>query len=79
MPDSEWLFFRHEESKPKTEVWRVYSKSSGALLGEIKWLGRWRQYTFWPASETTFNVGCMEDITNFVRHQNEFHRELKRA
>ena len=40
------------------EVWSVH----GAILGTIKWFGRWRQYAFFPADGTIFNPECLRDI-----------------
>lgn len=50
----------------KTRIIEVRSKSSGDLLGTIKWFGRWRQYTFFPEPETTFNTDCMASISGAV-------------
>lgn len=47
----------------KTKIIGVYAVRSGDILGEIKWYGRWRQYTFWPRPDTIFNIGCMEEIS----------------
>jgi hypothetical protein len=46
----------------KTKIVSVCSRSSGELLGEIRWFGRWRQYCFYPERGTIFNHGCMGDI-----------------
>ena len=46
----------------KTKVVDVRNMSSGFVLGQIKWYGRWRQYTFQPSPDTVFSVGCLEDI-----------------
>lgn len=51
----------------KTQVWGVFSVNQGALLGEIRWFGRWRQYTFAPRPETTFNPDCLDTISEFIR------------
>lgn len=45
----------------KTKIVGVYSLSSGALLGEIKWYGAWRQYCFFPRN-AIFNKDCLEII-----------------
>lgn len=58
----------------KTMIWEVTSRSSSAVLGEIKWFGRWRQYCFWPFSNTVFNVGCLEDIQHFIEQLMEMRR-----
>jgi hypothetical protein len=60
---SEYLRFV-ELSTPnrKTPIVEVRSRSSNALLGQIKWYGAWRQFCFWPEPATIFNIGCMTDI-----------------
>lgn len=50
----------------KTRRWQVLSKSSGDLLGRIKWHGQWRQFVFLPEPNTLFNIGCLFDITGFL-------------
>lgn len=63
-------FIRFEDVTPigrKTKVEWVVAQSSDSILGTISWFGRWRQYTFSPASDTTFSVGCMEDINKEIK------------
>jgi len=60
---SEYLdFVRLDTPGRKTPIVEIRSKSSRALLGQIKWYGAWRQFCFWPEPKTIFNVGCMNDI-----------------
>lgn len=65
--ETTYLVFRKEGESPsgKTEIHSVNSRSSGAILGVIKWYGAWRQYCFFPANDTIFNRGCMEDIISY--------------
>lgn len=67
MIDSQYLVF-HDESLPerKTKVFIVCSKSSGDLLGAIRWHGAWRQYIFAPGAGCIFNKGCMLDILQVI-------------
>ena len=67
--DSKYLEFKFVESKPKTQVWNVLSKSDGVILGTIKWFGRWRGYCFFPNLKLDFLVfssSCMKDILEFM-------------
>jgi hypothetical protein len=66
-----------EEQKPKTKVWNVLSKSMGDLLGIIKWYGPWRQYVFFPETETIYSSGCMAFITDFINRANSEQRKAK--
>lgn len=66
--ETTYLVFRKEgeSASGKTEIHSVNSRSSGAILGVIKWYGAWRQYCFFPANDTIFNRGCMEDINDYI-------------
>jgi hypothetical protein len=57
----------------KTEVWHLLSNSSETLLGVVKWYGAWRQYCFFPESETLFSRGCLGDIQSFLKLLMEAH------
>jgi len=52
-------------TKPKTNVYTIFSKSSGDRLGEIKWYAPWRQYCFFPDEETIWAKGCLNEV-NFL-------------
>lgn len=57
-----------------TARWGIYSVSGKGLLGTVGWYGPWRQYTFDPVADTTYNVGCLQDIARFLAAQNQEHR-----
>jgi len=63
MIESKYLEFHKIASLTRTEIWAVDSRASGFNLGLIKWFSKWRQYCFFPNSQTVFNVGCMKDIS----------------
>jgi hypothetical protein len=62
---SKYLEFATIEEK-KTKIIGVWSKKNGDRLGLIKWFGRWRQYAFFPETETLFNVECLNDIQSYI-------------
>jgi len=65
---SEYLNFEvddHYEGKTKRIV--VVSKRHLSILGEIKWYGPWRQYTFFPEEATIWNTVCLEDIQTEIK------------
>jgi len=64
---SKYLEFNIIERKLKTKVVGVYSKLHGNRLGRIKWYGAWRQYAFFPADLTIFNVECLDDIISYIK------------
>ena len=66
MAESKYLEFDKVGSTGKTEVWNILSKTSGFILGQIKWYGAWRQYCFYPSPNSIFNIGCMDDIKKMI-------------
>lgn len=44
----------------------VRSKSQGTVLGQIKWFSGWRQYCFFPSTDTVFNLVCLADIMDRI-------------
>lgn len=67
--NSEYLVFEDNprlSKGKKTKVILVISKSSDNVLGEIRWHGAWRQYTFQPYADTIWNIGCMHDVETCI-------------
>ncbi len=73
---SKWIRFEEVKDTGKTKVWCLWSKNDGTLLGEVKWYGAWRQYTFHTHSDwnTVWNAECLADLTRFVENKNQQHR-----
>ena len=46
-----------------------------AILGLIKWSGKWWQYVFEPESNTQWSADCKQGIVNF---ENKINREERR-
>lgn len=65
LPPSEFMTLTEEAGTGKTRRFTV-SSARGAVLGEIKWYGAWRQYAFWPAPRTIFNTGCLKDLQGWL-------------
>lgn len=74
-------YLRFLETKPddrKTKIVFVHSTQSGALLGEIRWFGRWRQYAFYPHALTIWNPDCLDAVSERIRILNVEHaREVR--
>lgn len=51
----------------KTGIFEVRNKQSDVHLGFVNWYPRWRQYVFCPEADTVFSVGCMKDISEFIK------------
>lgn len=56
----------------KTKIWNVLS-DDGVALGVIRWFGRWRQYAFYPASNTVYERQCLRDLADFCEQQTRKH------
>jgi len=67
MIKSKYMEFDYIGSTGKTDIWNVLSKSSGFILGKIKWYGPWRQYCFFPSPNSVFNNSCMSDIQGAIK------------
>ena len=61
----------------KTQIWDIHSKSSGAILGRIKWYGPWRQYCLFPSPECVFNISCMNEISGMLEKLNSLQRKRR--
>jgi hypothetical protein len=58
----------------KTDIYDVRSKRSREHIGTIRWFGRWRQYTFWPMFDTTWNPDCLRFIADKCAELTREHR-----
>lgn len=54
----------------KTDVWEILTMDKDEL-GFVKFRGAWRQYVFEPGTGTYWNSGCLEEITEFIKEQND--------
>ena len=54
---AKWIQFSElPPLKPrKTKIWLVEAIDGNVELGEIKWIGRWRCYGFYPREYTIYN------------------------
>jgi len=59
------------EDKRKTKVVAIINKNHQEIIGEVRWFSRWRQYCFFPATDTTWNVNCIQDIGDFIGELND--------
>lgn len=68
---SKWLLFdlMPRRNGLKTDRWLVYNKDAEIQIGEIKWYGPFRAYSFFPKNDCVFESTCLQDITNFIQHQ----------
>lgn len=79
MRRAEYLKFKDEDSSHlKTRIVSVRSASSNKPLGWIRWYAPWRQYVFYPATDTLFNSDCLKEIRHWIQSMNSDHREKLR-
>lgn len=68
----------HAKGK-KTKVFAVRKdvddKCYADYLGAIQWNGAWRQYCFYPETETMWSSGCMKGIITFIDKINKQHKD----
>lgn len=77
LPKPKWLEFI-EATPPgrKTKVYMVKNKETGAWLGDIKWYGAWRKYSFFTKAimdhskpvQFIFEASCLQDITDMLKY-----------
>jgi len=69
-------FIQHSlDPKKKTKAWAVENKHGDGFLGHVKWFGRWRKYSFFPAEGCVFEEVCMREISGFIVDRTKDHRE----
>lgn len=61
----------------KTGIWNVVSQSGDFTLGQIKWYGAWRQYVFFPATDTLYNTDCLVAIADRIETCNRWQRNVR--
>jgi len=66
-----------EREIKKTKLYHVYNNKGGPPIGLIKWYGSWRQYCFFPATQTIYSKGCLLDIINFIEQLNKERADVK--
>ena len=54
-----------DDKRRKTDIWECW-RYGVTKLGEVRWWGSWRQYTFQPSPNTVFSKDCMLDIIDFI-------------
>jgi hypothetical protein len=75
--DGKYIQFHVIEKKPKTKVYGIYTLNTDDLIGTIKWHPSWRQYCFFPCSETVWSNGCLKDVENFIYQISKEQKEMR--
>ncbi len=58
----------------KTDVYAIFSRSSGQILGTVSWFSSWRQYCFDPNSGTVWSRSCLDLVVEFLKEVNKAHK-----
>lgn len=71
---AKWIKFIDEKlsESGKTKIWRLVTISTfGVLLGEVRWYGPWRKYSFFPNRDLAlvFEKDCLRDIADFCESE----------
>lgn len=76
---SKWIkFITYPPNKGrKMPSFLIRNKESDFVLGEIKWYGPFRQYSFFPEPNTVFEKTCLKDITDFIVELMEKHKSQR--
>lgn len=63
-----WIKFAEQVPFPgqKTKRFNCYNKEHESLIGEVRWYGGFRKYSFFPASNIVFENQCLKDIASFL-------------
>ena len=59
------------EGRPgrKTRDYTLVNRSSGDVLGVVRFYASWRQHVFEPAGDTVWSAGCLRDVLAFLAKQ----------
>jgi hypothetical protein len=68
LKETQYLCFVEFEKKEKTKVIAVMNKHHEEIIGMIKWFSRWRQYCFFPSTETVWNINCLNDVNEVIKN-----------
>jgi hypothetical protein len=60
-----------------TNIYEVLTEDN-VKLGEIRWFGRWRCYSFFPFTDTLYEHTCLRDIADFCETVTKEHRAAKK-
>src|SRR5688572_11111304 len=59
---AKWLDFNEVPFKGKTKKFEVVNREQNFTIGEVKWYGAFRQYSFFPVPNTVYERQCLMDI-----------------
>jgi hypothetical protein len=66
LKETQYLRFVEFPKREKTRIIAVMNIHHEQIIGMIKWFGRWRQYCFFPSTETVWNINCLNDVNSVI-------------
>jgi hypothetical protein len=63
----QYMLFSQVGDTGKTSVWDIVQKGTLNTLGQVKWYGPWRCYSFHTKANCVFNESCLDDIKHFIK------------
>lgn len=62
--ETRYLIFKQSHFQEKSDkiIWNVISKAKDEIVGQVKWLGRWDKYAFFPREDTIWNADCLHEL-----------------
>jgi len=81
--EQQWIEFAESQipAGRKTRIWWVIPDGGETALGEVRWYGPWRQYSFFTSSSTpaVFERKCLRDIADFCEARTREHMAAAKA
>lgn len=53
-----------------TAEWSCKNNKSRDELGRVGWYSSWKQYVFYPTTQSIYSLGCLADIQSFLAELN---------
>ena len=65
--ETQYLIFKEQETKLKTKIIFVMNINHDEIIAHIRWYNSWRQYCFFPKSDTVWNTKCLDDVNDLIK------------
>ncbi len=72
-----WIEFHLIMKTAKTGMFDILNKESGYNLGQIKWYGPFRKYSFFPSENCVFETKCLQEIVDFMNELMDARKKAK--
>lgn len=66
-----YIHFVETRLLSQTSIYECRNNKSGETIAKIKWYSVWVQYCFFPEQFSVYNLGCLNDIANFMEQLKE--------